>query len=745
MPRPSVIRAALAGLLTSGIAAGGLTAPAAAAPGAAPVAETDPLVVHLDTISPELPRNGDVMIGGTVTNVSDETFTRVNLHAFASELPILDDLTASTLVDTRAFVGERVTTPGTFDTVDVLEPGESAEFFDSVPVELLGTSGQPGVYWIGIHALGDSSVPRDDVADGRARTFIPLRPTGRRTQEASVVLTIRNRVWFDEDGAVAGTERWARRLAEGGSLDGVLDMAESAGSTPYSWLVDPAVLLALARLAKGNLPRTLDPDPDVPGQEPTPTEEPTETPDEGGTEVPPTIETLTPGGSTPTEDPSAEGAELAAAASAWLERFRLLVGATPVMTLPYGDIDVSAAMRHDRTRFEEAVVRAAEVMAALTLPARPAVAPLGDRLSPEAMAAVPADTLILLGDSAFAVPPETRSSMVRLLGHKVLVTSSEAEAGGPGPTAADDALALRQRLLSEAALRLNSQDRTPLVVTLPTVWRGEDAAAFFSDLEQTWLDVVPVGDLAAQPAAGVPASTLVYTAEDVEAELDADSFSTATRATGAATLLEQVLSLVTRVESQARDEVLVTLSEQHRARPGPARLAAERVEDSLRDELAKVTVEVPTAVTLSSDSGALPATLVNGLDQPVAVTLQVRTDGEMTLTGDGMRQLGPRARSVVRFRATANQGGVHNVRLTVTSLDGVPLGGAGELPIRAARVSALIWIAMVVAGLVLFGMIGYRLPGQVRARRAELAAAKDLLEQADEPEPGVATAVPERP
>ena len=62
MPRPSSFRAALAGLLTVGIASAGLAAPAPAAPAADP----DPLVVHLDTISPVLPRSGDVEIAGTV-------------------------------------------------------------------------------------------------------------------------------------------------------------------------------------------------------------------------------------------------------------------------------------------------------------------------------------------------------------------------------------------------------------------------------------------------------------------------------------------------------------------------------------------------------------------------------------------------------------------------------------------------------------------------------------------------------
>ncbi|HEX5917394.1 MAG TPA: DUF6049 family protein [Nocardioides sp.] len=733
MPRPSSFRAALAGLLTVGVASAGPAAPAAAAP-AAPAADGDPLVVHLDSISPVLPASGDVEMSGTVTNVSDETFTRINLHTFSSAQPILDSLNLanSATIDPTLSVGERVTEPGTFDTVDELAPGASATFTNSVPVELLATSGEPGVYWIGIHALGDSSVPRDLVADGRARTFIPREPSGAgQAREASVILPIRSRVWYDEDGAVAGTERWARRLAEGGSLDGVLDMADSAGSTPYSWLVDPAVLHVLARLAQGNPSRTIAPDPTVPGQEPTPAQPP----EEGDESPAPADGTLTPTETVPTEEPTDEEAQLAASAAAWLERFRLLVGATPVLTLPYGDLDVSAAVRHDRTRLDQAVARGAQVMAELTLPTQPTVAPEDDRLSPEAIAAVAPGTTILLGDNAFALPPTTPTSVVKLLGHEVVVTSTGAEAGGPGPTAANDPLALRQRLVSEASLRLLADDTAPLVVTLPTVWRGEDAESFFTDLEQPWLDVVPFGEVAARTPKGVPAASLVYTDEDVAAELGASSFSAVTNAAEAATLLEQVLIAVTTLEAQVRDELLVTLSELHRERPGLAVAAARRVEDALRDDLGRIEVEAPPAVTLSSDSGQLGVTLVNGLDQPVEVKVQVRTDGELTLSGGGVRRLGPQARSVVRFEATTSRAGVHNVQLGVTSLDGVALGSFDQLPIRAARVSALIWIVMALGALVLFGMIGYRLPGQIRARRAELAVADQEPAADAEPEP----------
>ena len=731
MPRPSLIRAALAGLLTLASTCATALAPALAAPAADP----DPLLVHIDTITPVVPRSGDVEITGTVTNASDDTFTRVNLHAFASQTPILDStsLAASATIDPNQFVGERVTVPGTFDTVEVLAPGESAEFTDSVPVELLGIPDQDGVYWIGIHALGDSSVPRDEIADGRARTFIPVLPSSERSQEAAVILPVRHRVWFDDEGRVGGTERWARRLGEGGSLDGILDMADSAGSLPYSWLVDPAVLVAIARLASGNAPRSLDPDPTVLDQADTPSESPTDEPtsEPGETLVPPAPEA--------TEGRSEEDRALADAAAAWLTRFTGLLGSSPVLALPFGDLDVSAAVRNDPARYGQALARSTEVMAALGVTAELAVAPTNDLLSPEAIAATPADVTILLGDNAFAAPPRSSNSVVRLLGHKVVVTSTGAEAGGPGPTPARDPLALRQRLLSEAALRLANDDTAPLVVTLPTVWRGEDAEVFFDDLDRPWLEVVAAGSLADRSAAGVPATSLAYSDSDVDAELDAASFIIAARATEAAGLLEQVLTLQTTVEAQVRDEVLVTLSEQHRRAPRLAQAAAGRISDSLRSELDKIEIEAPTTVTLSSDSGKIGTTLVNGLDQPVTVRVEAITDGRLTLTGETLRQLGPNARSVVRFEASTSQPGLHRVRLTVTSVDGVPLGSADELPIRAARVSALIWISMAVGALVLFGMIGYRLPGQIRARRRELAA----HEQAADAEARTDAAAPE--
>ena len=79
--------------------------------------------------------------------------------------------------------------------------------------------------------------------------------------------------------------------------------------------------------------------------------------------------------------------------------------------------------------------------------------------------------------------PDDLIELVERTGYTAALPAPPSEpAAGAGPTGEghNETAALRQRLLSEAALRLGNGDKAPLVVTLPTVWRGEDAAAFFA-------------------------------------------------------------------------------------------------------------------------------------------------------------------------------------------------------------------------------------------------------------------------
>ena len=80
-------------------------------------------------------------------------------------------------------------------------------------------------------------------------------------------------------------------------------------------------------------------------------------------------------------------------------------------------------------------------------------------------------------------------------------------------------------------------------------------------------------------------------------------------------LLETMLPVNDTVAGEVRDEALATASYASRVRPNSARVAADRSRYVLDRELAKVQVEAPPSVTLSSETGPFTATVTNGLDQ----------------------------------------------------------------------------------------------------------------------------------
>ena len=171
-------------------------------------------------------------------------------------------LAAAVKVDESTSVGERITDPGSYATIDAIPPGESRQFSFTVDVDLLNAD-TPGVYWFGVHALGErSGEARDELflADGRARTFLPLVPPGRQGQEAvSVVVPLRRNLSYADDGALDDLDRWTTTLGDGGRLRALVDLAATSGDRTVSWVIDPALVDAVRQLAGGNPPRTIAP------------------------------------------------------------------------------------------------------------------------------------------------------------------------------------------------------------------------------------------------------------------------------------------------------------------------------------------------------------------------------------------------------------------------------------------------------------------------------------------------------
>lgn len=681
-----------------------------AAPAPAPAAEATPLQVTIDALSPSyVPASGPVRVSGSVTNTSDDPWRSINVYAFAGSTPITSSsqLAEERLLDPVQPVGDRITDPGTFDDVDDLEPGQSTRFSIRVPRSSLGVT-EAGVYWFGVHALGEGPSGRDVTADGRARTFLPLVPRPGPALETAVVIPVRHGIRRLADGSIADVEQWASDL-DSGPLRALVDFGASAGSRPVTWLVDPAVPEAVQSLVSGNPVRSLA---NTTGPEPEPPEEPGEA---GSTEPGPTAEPVPSESPAPTEGeaeiPATEATE---PGEAWMARFREAVAGDQVLALPYGDLDVSASVERDPRFYRWARKRSSGRLEVGDRRTSPAVSSPSGYVDPGAIESLHPRATLLVTDQMFGAEPP---AVARVDGHRLVVTSSAAD-GGPGPGDPLDAVKLRQQILSEAAVRLLSPGRRPLVVLLPPDWSPSSTTGFFDGLDVPWVDLTDVDGLAERAGGTVDRDRLEYPQSQVRRELDAANFSSAAALVEAGETLQNLLTRNDEVAGEVRDEALTGLSHSSRDTPNAARAAADGSRRWIQEQLSSVTVNAPRAVTLSSSTGRFAASVTNGLPYPVTVRLEAVADEPLRIEGPQDIQVAPESTTSVLLNASSAQLGVSNVELVLTDDEGTPLGSTDTLPIRSVQVSQVIWVILGTGVALLFGAIVVRLVRRVRRARA---------------------------
>jgi hypothetical protein len=277
---------------------------------------------------------------------------------------------------------------------------------------------------------------------------------------------------------------------------------------------------------------------------------------------------------------------------------------------------------------------------------------------------------------------------------------------------------MRQRIISEAAVRLLSGVDQPLVVVLPPTWRTGAPGEFFSGLDAPWLRFVTLRELPAptQPVA-IPADSLDYPAAQRQRELDAANFSAAHELADAGSLLAQLLAPDSHLEQRVAGEAYAGLSAWFRPTPNAARAATVRSTLAIRRTLSRITLETRPSLTLSGDSGIFPVGVHNGLDVPVTVQLAAESDGNVTISGLDQATIQPGQTHVARPTATVRRLGVHNVQLFLETPAGTRLPASVSLPVRRNQVSDVIWLIMGVGAAALFSAIGVRLFRRVRGRR----------------------------
>ena len=706
---PAVVAIRLAGtaLALALTALGTLGVLAQPAPAHASTARTldpqQPLVPRIRTITPDyVPDQGPIVVTGTVTNESDQTWTAINVHGFMGDSPMTtaEELSAAVKTPIDADVGGRITVQGTFASIPSLAPGETRSFSLRLPHGTLPVS-SPGVYWFGVHVLGDDGDGGARVAVGRDRTFLPYVPEGAIPasghEDAALVLPMRAGVTRDADGAVSDPEAWATSLRTG-PLRAVVRTARAAQGRPITWLIDPAVPDVVRRLAHGNPARTLT----APSTSGTGPESPSPS------ESPSTADSSTAASADDTES-------TARAARRWLSQVRPLLasGTGQLLGLPYGDLEVDSAARFDSLLLPGAFRRTGHTLRPWGLPLTRVVSPPEGRIVGDTLAHLPRDTDVLLTDSGVA----DADSVVNRVGvHPVLLTSSAALQGGPGPAPPQSSLALRQRVLAEAAVRV-LDDQQPLLLELPSELQHPLHPSFFNGLDVPWLRLTTLSGATAVSPHRLDASALRKPSPD-EPQLGARVYDAAADVLLSSDTLQSVLPgnhvLQRRLFEEATGNASYTAAET----PYLALTRMRGTDTWIHDNLDEIALSAPQSLTLASDSGRFSAIVSNDLDVPVEVRVRATADREATITGPEKVQLPPHGRTSVLMHASTHARGVLNVTLELTNLEGQPLGAHDTFPMRAEQVSKLIWVIIGVGVALLFTAIAVRLTRRIIAARA---------------------------
>ncbi|MGY0388134.1 DUF6049 family protein [Nocardioides sp. WG-D5] len=682
--------------------------------------ETDPLAVsidQLDTVSLDGRTKGRITVRGKVENTTEEEWNGVKVYPFIGDTPMTtsEELAEAAKLPADALVGERIVTEGAYATIPDLAPGESYSWSLTVPRKLLHVT-EPGVYWFGVHALGATT---PTTADGRARTFLPLvkEPNKRaKAEKVSLVMPLRRSVVYDADGSVNYLPGWIRDLSAGGRLFRLLETGTEIPS--LTWAIDPALIDAVRHLAEGNPPRNL-----------SPTDEGGEEPEESGSQsASPSASALLPSDSDSTGSADAaaetavdEEAEAAQkAATVWLGRLEKALAGHNLLALPYGDPDLSALATSDPDLLATAREQTAQVLAELGIKATSAVAPPTGYLDRAAVNLLEPGAVNLVSDRMFR---GNAPVIADLDGHQMIVTSSGAAAGGPGPNDPIDAISVRQRIVAEAALRRGSGK--PLVAVIPDRWHPPQSAASFVTPWQNarWISSSTLAEaMTGHKAKSVTVDQLRYPRREMKAEISADRISTAKELVGAGALLQRVLTHNDEVASDVTSEALTTTS--YSARKGDTDSAANAL-DQISSELSSITVSVPPKVILSSmKGGEFQVTLSNELDEPVTVRLDAMTDDSLRVATSEPVQLDANSKASFNLAASMHDTGTHTALIVVTDTKGNPLGAHASVPIRPSQVSGVIWWFVGTGCALLFAAIAVRLTRRImKAKKARTSGA----------------------
>ncbi|MGZ8725700.1 MAG: DUF6049 family protein [Aeromicrobium sp.] len=635
------------------------------------------LSVRIDALSPsEFKPGSTVTMSGTVTNNNKVGWTNLQAYLVIARSPFtsrsqLDDAISSS----TAYTGERVFDLKSIDIMGDLAPGQSRKFRVKVPYKLLGISGADGVYPVGVQILGtDADGNRSSDAIARATTFLPmLSAKPDKKVPASIGWPFLTTDYRGKDGKYVNTPKLLATVSPGGQLRNLLDLATStsASGDRSTVIIDPALLVAVDDLAhRRNLRKSVQ----ITGEQ----------------------------------------ADIAAE---FLDALLKLARSGSCWIVGYDRPDVLALAQN-----KDLSGPLMDAVGASTSAALDTYGITGRRAAWPATPGVTPAMLSLLrgpGDQPVIVSAKDTSGWSRRDGSLVQYQTEE----GPVPLLVDDVIdekvpgeasvvTLRQRIMSESALAVMLRAIDPntkadaVDVVDPTWDPGTDwpAGKLPEAFESPWIAGASLDTMLTRPLGAFDGK---FHTPARGAPLTRAQVSAAARISTEAELLGSILADGTGTQLRFDQDTASVVSVRWRQDRGIGLSIARSTASRAEKELARITIEGPQTVTLSSSSGKFPLTVSNNTGDPVGVGVRLKSSNPaLTIPDVKPTTIDAGEHHTLTVMVDVGEQGSASVAAQLISPDGKPFGSPAVFNVRSSAVGAVLWVAIgLAAALVVVALV----------------------------------------
>ena len=635
-----------------------------------PAAATEPVAsvaITLTSMEPQLPtRDGEITVTGRVTNITDQRLNRLEALFWRNQAPIIGraGLEQALASESNDPLGARYT--GAFQDLFTaaepsLAPNASVDFRLKVKISDLELAPTDGVYLMGVHILQRGN----NVAIGRARTFVPVvaaRPRSSSTTTSLVVLNTRPSLVRK---GVLSDDHLAAEVGQNGRLTALLKAAEPPG---MSFAVDPALIEELQTMAGGY--QVLD--------------------SEGTTSA----------GTGQTD------------ATRWLEGFERLQPSHDGYRLLYGSPDI-AALVHDG---QESVLSDAAEANKLVEPTRSLpllVLPAGgaaDAATAKAAAAL-RPSAIVLADTSVKGPTPLLAGSDQV---PIVRFTQAAQGGGPGPDPRDTAVQIRQRMLAESWVESTAAPDGLAHGRVRLISTAAQAANGAPELKAPWLKQRTMSELLKT----TPASWSLkfqYSSGARAAELTAGQLSSLRKFDWGNDTYADLLVDPTNARAEGSAAVARAASAKWR-KHDKARRAFLGPQQAALDEILLDKIQIRSSArvqTVARQGVEFPITIRNNLEADAArpdahavkVKLVFNSENSQRLTIKAIKapHIGAQDSFTGNAEVTAKANGVVPVTAQLMTESGRPVGRPFDIEVQVTQNGTTGWAIAIAAGIVLVG------------------------------------------